>query len=92
VVLFGEALNRVAEQRFYQELSVGFDAVVVIGTSCVFPYIRLPVDLARSMGWPTVEINPSTTCISDLVDVRLPTTAAEALDTVWRRYVEHAPE
>jgi NAD-dependent deacetylase len=87
VVLFGELLPDDAVRTMQRELSRGFDAVVSIGTTSVFPYIAGPViDAARS-GVPTIEINPGQTEVSDLVSVRLQARAAEALRAirdVWR--------
>jgi len=88
VVLFGEMLPPPKIQRLYEELHAGFDVVFSVGTSSVFPYIIQPVLLAREMGWKSVEINPGETRISELVDVRVPLRAAEALDAIWRRYQE----
>ena len=71
VVLFGEALPEAPFARFEAELARGFDLVVSIGTSALFPYVARPVLVARSEGVPTVEINPDTTDLSDVVDVHL---------------------
>lgn len=86
VVLFGEMLPPDTLQRFYGELNAGLDAVFSIGTTSVFPYIAAPVELARRCGWATVEINPTMTKVSHLVDVKLPMRAAEAMDAIWTRY------
>ncbi len=88
VVLFGEMLPQAKVKRLYGELAVGFDVVFTIGTTSVFPYIAEPVLAAGRLGIPTVEINPGTTEVSDLVDVRLAMGAAAALDAIWRRYQE----
>ena len=88
VVLFGEELPLATVELLYAELNVGFDAIFTIGTTSVFPYIAGPVHLARRRGWPTVEINPGRSKVSDYVDVRLSTGAASALDAIWRRYQE----
>jgi NAD-dependent deacetylase len=58
--------------------------VLSIGTTSVFPYIAEPVVRARASGVPTVEINPARTEISDVVDHRLETGAAEALGEIGR--------
>jgi len=86
VVLFGEQLPVEIVEKLYAELDAGFDAVFTIGTTSVFPYIAWPVELAGRRGWPTVEINPGRSQVSDIVDVRLSNGAAVALDAVWRRY------
>jgi len=88
VVLFGETLPEEKLSRLYEELDTGFDMVFSIGTTSVFPYIAQPVELARSLGWTTVEINPGESCVSDLVDIRIPLGAAAAMDALWRRFEE----
>ena len=57
-----------------------FDMVFTVGTSSLFTYIRNPVMDAALFDRPTVEINPERTEISDIVQIRLPLRAAEALD------------
>jgi NAD-dependent deacetylase len=86
VVLFGELLPEEALIRLRRELETGFGAVFSVGTTSVFPYIQEPVFAARHLGVPTFEINPSATIVSDLVDYRLPLSAAEALDAIWQRF------
>jgi len=88
VVLFGEMLPAEKVERLYRELAFGFDVVFSVGTSSVFPYIAEPVHRASRLGVPTVEINPGTSDVSDLVDVKLAMGAAKALDAIWRRYQE----
>jgi NAD-dependent deacetylase len=68
------------------EVLRGFDLVVSIGTTSQFPYIAAPVVSAHRRGTPSVEINPGRTEVSDHVSVRLPLTAARALDAIWREY------
>ena len=89
VVLFGEMLPEDKLQILFQELSKGFDIVFTVGTTSVFPYIAEPVRLAAQARRPTVEINPDTTRVSHLVDVKLPLRAAAALDAIWNRYQQH---
>ncbi|MBN2134056.1 MAG: NAD-dependent deacylase [Sedimentisphaerales bacterium] len=89
VVLFGEMLPEDKVQALYEQLSAGFDIVFTIGTTSVFPYIAEPVRLAAQAGRPTVEINPDTTGVSHLVDVKLPLRAAAALQAIWDRYQQH---
>jgi len=86
VVLFGEMLPMVKVELLHGELEEGFDLVFTIGTTSVFPYIVEPVIAARRMGRPTIEINPGTTDVSDLVDIKLPLRAAAAMDAIWGRY------
>lgn len=86
VVLFGECLAEATLERYYLEMETGFDLVVAVGTTAVFPYILAPIAMANRMGIPTVEINPGTTRVSDLVDIRLPLRAAEALDAIGSRF------
>ena len=83
VVLFGEPLPDEAFAQLEGELARGFDLVFSIGTSAQFPYIARPVLLARQDGVPTIEINPDTTELSDIVDMRLPSGAKHALRAVW---------
>jgi NAD-dependent deacetylase len=85
VVLFGEVLPRAAVATLQHELERGFDLVVSIGTTSVFPYIAAPVVLARRAGRDTVEINPGTTDVSHVVAHRMQNRAAVALDAIWRR-------
>ena len=63
----------------------GFDIVFTIGTSSIFPYITQPVVLAAGSGIPTVEINPSRTMLTDIVDYYLPLGAAEAMTAILER-------
>ena len=86
VVLFGEMLPMVKVELLYGEIEEGFDLVFTIGTTSVFPYIAEPVALAKRMGRPTVEINPGTSEVSHLVDIKLPLRAAPAMDAIWDRY------
>jgi NAD-dependent deacetylase len=85
VVLFGEMLPKSAVATLERELGRGFDLVVSIGTTSVFPYIAAPVVLARRAGRDTVEINPGTTGVSHVVAHRMQNRAAVALDAIWRR-------
>lgn len=82
VVLFGESLPEGAIDRLLDALDQGFDLVVTIGTSAVFPYISEPVVWALRAGVPTVEINPARTHLSDHVDFYLPQGAAAALSAI----------
>lgn len=88
VVLFGEMLPLEAVERLYERWTQGFDMVFSIGTTSVFPYIAEPVYEARSLGIPTVEINPGDTEVSHVVDYKLAARAAESLREIWRLYRE----
>lgn len=83
VVLFGERLPTPAVRGLVELSSMPLDLVLAVGTSSSFPYIIGPVVEASNRGVPTVEINPVTTHISDIVtyQVRLP--AAEAMEKIW---------
>ncbi len=85
VVLFGEMLPEDAVRQLHSQLQIGFDAVVSIGTSAVFPYIQDPMLLARRQGAATIEINPSETILSPEVDYHLAMGAAAAMDKIWAR-------
>jgi NAD-dependent deacetylase len=91
IVLFGEPLAPERLVALLTEVDSGFDMVFTVGTSSVFPYIAEPVRVAADEGRPTVEINPGTTEVSDLVDIRLPLRAAPALDAIWRHYLQRFP-
>lgn len=85
VILFGESLPEEPVRQLYTELRKGFDLIFTIGTTSVFPYIAEPVLRARDRGTPTVEINPTETEVSHLVDIKLSMGAARALDAVWAK-------
>jgi NAD-dependent deacetylase len=85
VVLFGELLPLPKVSLMERELARGFDVVLSIGTTSVFPYIAAPVIEAKRRGKPAIEINPAETAVSHAADVRLTMGAAEACDAIWRR-------
>jgi len=85
VVFFGEMLPEAKVAVLHRELCRGFDVTFSVGTTSVFPYIQQPVCLARQAGRPTIEINPSETDVSNIVDVAWRAGAAEALDILWQR-------
>jgi len=91
VVLFGEMLCSRKLERLRDELAAGFDLVFTIGTTSVFPYIAEPVVLARQTHCPTIEINPGTSEVSHLVDIKIAHGAAAALDAIWNRYLADRP-
>lgn len=82
VVLFEEMLPVVPLQTMAQQLRRGFDLVVSIGTSSLFPYIVAPVIEAAREGVPTVEINPGVTTISEVVQYRIELGAADAMTRI----------
>lgn len=79
VVLFEEMLPEAAIDNLYAELRKGFEVVLSVGTSASFPYIVEPVLRTRQVGGLSVEINPTLTDLSAVVDVRL---AGRALDVL----------
>lgn len=89
VVLFGEMLPSDRVGRLRAQLAQGFDVVFSVGTTSVFPYIAQPIVEAKMRGVPTVEINPGTTEVSDLVDVKMATGATAALDAIWQAFGEN---
>ncbi|MEI8348675.1 MAG: NAD-dependent protein deacylase [Candidatus Omnitrophota bacterium] len=83
VVFFGEMLPHDKVQILLYEIRKGFDIYFSIGTTSVFPYIQEPILDAKARGCPTVEINPTDTAISDVVDIKLSLPAAKALDAIF---------
>ena len=88
VVLFEEQLPGQAIETLYRELAKPFDLVVSIGTSSYFPYIVEPVYSACRAGIPTIEINPSETNISDMVDAKISLGAKDALTRIWEQLAD----
>ena len=86
VVLFGEMLPEQAIQKLMQQVEQGFDVVISVGTSGLFPYIQEPFVVARKFGIPTFEINPDETLITNHADYHIPLGAAAALDEIWKRF------
>lgn len=86
VVLFGEMITNRGLEELQHQAMLGFDIVFSVGTSSAFPYIQAPVHMAKGAGVPTVEINPSATVMTPVVDYHLPMGAAVALDEIWRRF------
>jgi NAD-dependent deacetylase len=86
VVFFGEMLPVRECQILSDELAKGFDIYFSVGTTSVFPYIQQPIIDAHYSKRPTIEINPSETEISHIVDIKLHLGAAEALDKIWQEY------
>lgn len=90
VVLFGETLAPEKLILLFLEIDRGFDTVFTVGTSSVFSYVAEPVRMAALHGRSTIEINPETSEVSDLVDIRLPMRAAPALEAIWQCYRRRA--
>lgn len=87
VVFFGEYLPQNKVRALQAELAKGFDIYFSIGTTSVFPYIQQPIIYAKSQGKPTIEINPSDTEISNIVDIKISQKAAQALDGIWSEFL-----
>jgi NAD-dependent deacetylase len=87
VVLFGEMLPEDKIFELFAELEQGFDMVFSIGTSSVFPYITQPVVQAKQRHIPTVEINPTESSVSRIVDYRVKAGAAESLTMLWHYFL-----
>jgi NAD-dependent deacetylase len=86
VVLFGEMLSWDKCDTMARVWREGIDMVFTVGTTSVFPYISQPVIASQHMGIPTVEINPDSTYVSNIIDIRIAGRAAETLDAVWNNY------
>ncbi len=83
VVLFGEMLPDKAIKKYYEVIESRPDLIISIGTSGMFPYITGPIYEAVRQKRHTVEINPTKSGISDMVDYYLPMTAAKAMECIW---------
>jgi NAD-dependent deacetylase len=67
-VLFGEMLPEEVVYRMQAEFSLRPpDAILVVGTSALFPYIVSPVVQASRTGRLTIEVNPERTQLSPVV-------------------------
>lgn len=86
VVFFGEMLSQEKLQLLRLELSKGFDLYFSVGTTSTFPYIQAPIIQASQQNKHTIEINPSSTEISHIVDIKINMGAAEALEKIWKSY------
>lgn len=78
-VLYGEMLPETALETFDREMGKGFDMVFSVGTTSTFAYVSQPVVLASVRGIPTVEINPETTPVSEVVRFRFSEPAGPCL-------------
>lgn len=85
VVLFGEMLPEAALEALHQQFRRGFDVVLSIGTTSVFPYIAEPIYQARRAGMPSIEINPGNSEVSGIVTYRLKQRAVVAMKNIWSR-------
>jgi NAD-dependent deacetylase len=84
--LFGESLPADPFTRLQAELDLGFDIVVAIGLTAMYPYVARPLLLAKQEGIPTVEIAQLRTDVSDVVDFALkgsPTRILELIGEVF---------
>lgn len=86
IVLFEEPLPEQQIKTLCREAKTPFDLILSIGTSSYFPYISEPIQMAKQANIPTVEINPSETAVSHLVDIKIETGAAQCLTEIWARY------
>ncbi len=86
VVLFGEMLDMTKLTKLETEVARGFDIVLSVGTSSLFPYIVAPVVQAKADGTVTVEVNPGETAISEVVDEHVRAGAAETFAAISEIY------
>ncbi|MDX1676153.1 MAG: NAD-dependent protein deacylase [Longimicrobiales bacterium] len=84
VVWFGERLPGEPIRRVESFIAGGVDAALVIGTEASFGYIQGFARAARRAGGLLVEVNPSRTVLSDVVDIRLAGPAGEVLPELVR--------
>ncbi len=82
VVLFEEPLPTEAVATLARETRQGFDALMVIGTTAVFPYIVAPIMRAARERVPTIEINPDTTELSHFVAYHFAAKAGPTLEAI----------
>ena len=83
VVLFEEELPAEEVARLGKELEKGFCAIVSVGTSAMFPYIREPFISAHRFEAVAIEINPSETLLSKHADYRIAVGAVAAMERLW---------
>lgn len=84
VVWFGEMLPVGPVERIQRFIEQGLDLALVIGTEASFGYIQGFAAAARRAGALLVEVNPATTVLSGLADVRLRGPAGEELPRLWK--------
>ncbi|MDB4756441.1 NAD-dependent protein deacylase [Mariniblastus sp.] len=82
VTLFDEMLPVPAVEELQDQLAIGFDGIIIVGTSAVFPYIAQPVYQAAQQGQVTVEINPAETQLSSVVQWKIEKSATEGLEQI----------
>ncbi len=81
VVLFGGELPPKAAERAKEALERP-STVMVIGTQAVMQHIQAPVQRARSMDALTIEVNPSETVLSRVVDVSIRANAEDMVPLI----------
>ena len=92
VVLFDECLSDETVTTYQNRLGYpmgtswlqqpsSYDVSICIGTSALFSY----VNAAALSGTKTIEINPTRTDLSPLVDVYIPSKASESLDYIYKQ-------
>ena len=84
--LFGEQLPADPFTRLQAELDEGFDLVIAVGVTMMFPYLARPLLVAKAEGIPTVEIGTQTTDVSDVVDFRFKGSPMRVLDLIAHAY------
>ncbi|MDX2469180.1 MAG: NAD-dependent deacylase [SAR324 cluster bacterium] len=84
VVFFGEMLSQIKMGELYEEQQKGFDLVLSIGTTSLFPYIAEPVVYAHRLGVTTIEINPEATPVTDFSTFAFQAGATETLEKLIR--------
>ncbi len=84
VVLFEEMLPERALARLQEQSRIGFDAVLVVGTTASFGYILEPIWRARQSGGLVVEVNLQPTDINPLANLSLQGRAADVLSHLLR--------
>lgn len=82
VVFFGEMIADDKYDLITAELRRGFDVVVSVGTSSLFPYVMEPVFRAADQGKMSIEINPEETRLSSIVTVKLAMGAVAAFEAI----------
>jgi NAD-dependent deacetylase len=83
VVLFGETLPRAGIRRLEEVLNEGYEVVLSIGTTSVFPYIAQPFMAAHQYGALSIEVNPATTDVSRFADIAWRCSAVTAMQALW---------
>jgi len=84
--LFGEPLPPDPFTRLQVELDAGFDMVIAVGVVSMYPYVARPILLAKAEGIPTVEIGPTTTDVSEVVDFRFRASPARVLELIYETF------